>query len=187
MKTILILASLAVAAPVVKKAAVPSSTTSGKVVKAAAGRLLITDDAGHPEEFLVTPKTKVTCDGKKAAFGKTAAGTCGRAKVVYDAQTKKVSILELKTVKDADDAGARPAVSGEVALTDVLNRRVSVRLGGGATLDFKVDDDAKVLRETPGESPQAVEFETLKVGDAVEIVSKDWKTAQEIHVRASAR
>jgi hypothetical protein len=192
------LGSAALAAPVL-------SRTAGKILKSStktisgikgpvmtAGRITILDDAGHQEEFAVDKRTRITCDGKKTAFLKSAVpGACDRAvKILYDLQTKRVSVLELRTAAkaDADDAaGGRAAVSGEVAATDVLGGKISVRLGGGNTLDFAVGDGTKIVREAAGKPAAAIPLEAVKVGDRVEVHSKDWKTADEIHVRAPAR
>lgn len=212
MKTFLLLAvsllavpSFAAGAPKKPAKAAPALTrVAGKVVGSSAktaagkkgrvfveGRLTILDDAGHTEEYLVDAKTKVTCDGKKASFQAAAVpGACDRvARLMYDAH-KRAHVLELKTAvkADADDAqGGRPNVSGEVAVTDVLGGRISVRLGGGTTLDFKVGDATKITREAEGKPGDAMLFEAIKVGDRVEVRSRDWKTADEIHVRAPAR
>jgi hypothetical protein len=198
-------AALAADAPRPKaaaKAAPALSRTAGKVLKSSGkkqgsalvdGRLSILDDAGHYEDFLVDAKTKVTCDGKTAPFLKAAVpGACDRAaRVLYDLQTKRVAVLELKTALKADaDAvkAGRSNASGEVAATDVLAGRISVRLGGGTTLDFKVGEATKITGEAAGDKPaSAAAFESVKVGDRVEIFSKDWKTADEIRVRPAAR
>lgn len=198
--------SFAADAPKAKaaKAAPTLSRVAGKVLKSsvrtvpgkkgrqvfAEGRMTIMDDADHVEEYLVDAKTTVTCDGKKAAFAQAAVpGACDRAaRVLYDAQ-KRVRVLELKTAPKAgaDDAKGRPDVSGEIAVTDVLAGRISVRLGGGTTVDFKVGDATKISLEAEGKPSAPASFESLKVGDRVEVRSKDWKTADEIHVRAAPR
>lgn len=183
MKTLVLLAAAALAA------APAPSRTAGTVLKTEAGRLTIIDDAGHTEQFRVTSKTRVICDGKKAAFPSAVSDTaCSRAaKVLYNAQTKAVSVLELTTQKvDADDKKGRALVSGEIALTDVMTGKLSVRTAGGATVDFTVPDGAKIVREIAGGAAEPVAFESLKVGDPVEVLTKDSKTVQEIHVRAPA-
>lgn len=185
------------------KAAPALSRVAGKVLKSSTkmvsgkkgpvfteGRLTILDEAGHTEEYAVDARTKVTCDGKKAAFATAAVpGACDRAaRVLYDA-SKRVHVLELKTARkaDADDAKGRANVSGEVAATDVLAGKVSVRLGGGTTLEFKTGDATRIVAEAEGKPAAPVALESLKVGDRVEVHSKDMKTADEIHVRAAAR
>lgn len=153
------------------------------------GRLTIIDEAGHTEEYRVDARTKVTCDGKRAAFAQSAVpGACDRVtRLLYDAG-KRVHLLELKTAlkADADDARGRPAVTGEVASTDVLAGKLSVRMGGGNMLDFTVGDATKIAREAKDKPAESIPFEAVKVGDRVEVHSKDWKTADEIHVRAPA-
>lgn len=190
------LAGTAYAAPAPKpKAARASSRASGRIIPSAAkageGRITVADDAGHVEEFQLDARTRTTCDGKAAAWKKAAVpGACERAaKILYDPSTKRVSVLELKSAlkADADDAKGRPTVSGEVAATDVIAGRISVRLGGGATVDFKVVEATKLVSEAEGTPSADVLFESIKVGDRVEVHSKDWKTADEIHVRAAAR
>jgi len=185
------------------KAAPTLSRVAGKILKTsvktaagkkgqvfAEGRMTIVDEAGHTEEYLVDAKTKVTCDGKTAAFATSAVpGACDRAaRILYDAR-KRVHILDLKTAPkaDADDAKGRANVSGEIAVTDVIAGKISVRLGGGTTVDFKVGEATKISLEAEGKPSTAVSFESLKVGDRVEVHSKDWKTADEIHVRAAPR
>ncbi|MDE2512055.1 MAG: hypothetical protein KGL74_13105 [Elusimicrobia bacterium] len=191
-------AAPAAAAPKSKPAPkAPSSRTSGRIIKTDAekgtanGRITVADDAGHIEQFRLDRRTRATCDGKKSAWLKAAVpDACDHAaKIVYNPATKRVSILELKTAakKDADDSKTRPNVSGEIALTDVLAGTLSVRLGGGSTVDFKVGDATKIVAETEGQPPTPVAFESLKVGDRVEVHSKDWKTADEIHVRSAPR
>lgn len=182
-------ASAAAAPAAPKKAAATLGTVSGKIVKAEAdgkgGKITITDDAGHLEQYFVGARTKTTCDGKKSSWTKAAPGDCDRiVKGRYEWATKRFASLELESAlkADADDAKGRPAVTGEVAVTDVLARKLTVRLGGGGNIDFKVGDATKVLRETKDKPAVPVAFESLKVGDRVEVHSKDWKTADEIHV-----
>lgn len=200
-----LLAASALAAPApAKKKAAALSRTSGRIVKASVkmasgkkgpkvteGQVTISDDAGHLEDFHVDARTRVTCDGKKAAFEKVAMpGVCDRAaRVAYELETKHVRVLELKSAvkADADEAQGRANVTGEVASTDVLAGSISVRLGGGTTLDFKVGPDTKVLAEAEGKPAEAVPFESVKVGDRVEVHSKNMKDADELHVRAPAR
>ncbi|MFI5347412.1 MAG: hypothetical protein ACHQ51_13645 [Elusimicrobiota bacterium] len=192
-------AALAADAPKPKaaKAAPALSRTAGKITKAVAaagsgrGQITVLDDAGHLEDFLVDARTRITCDGLKSSWKKSSApGVCDRAaKILYDPATKRAAVLELKSAMkaDADDAKTRPNVSGEIAVTDVIAGNISVRLGGGSTVDFKVGDATKILSEAEGKAPAEVPFESLKVGDRVEVHSKDWKTADEIHVRPAAR
>lgn len=174
-------------------AAAVVSSTSGKIVKSSpkTGRLTIVDAAGHEEEFAVDARTRTTCDGKKATFAKAAApGACETVtKLTYDPSTKRVAVLTLATPKkDADDAKpGRANASGEVATTDVLAGKIFVRMGGGATLEFKVVEATKILVEKDGAAPAAIPFEAVKVGDRVEVLSKDWKTADELHLHPAAR
>ena len=171
-------------------AAAPTRT-SGMIAKVTENRVAVHDDAGHLEEFVVDAKTKVTCDGKIASFLKaTASGRCARAeRVLYDGTTKRVSRLDLKTVaktkKGADDLKAAPTVTGEIALTDVMGGKITVRLGGGANIVFMIQEATQILRESDGKPPVVIPFESLKIGERVEIHSTDWKTADEIRVGPS--
>ncbi len=165
------------------------AAVSGRIIKSEpegkGAKLTVADDAGHLEQYLVDARTKATCDGKKSAWTAAAPGACDRiAKGRYASTTKRFASLELKSAlkADADDAKGRPAVAGEVAVTDVLGGKLAVRLGGGGNIEFKVVEATKVLREAKGKPSESVAFETLKVGDRVEVHSKDWKTADEIHI-----
>jgi hypothetical protein len=163
---------------------------SGRVLKISTGRLTLADDAGHLEEFAFDVKTKATCDGHKFPLMKVATpGVCDRAsKLLYD-PTKRISVLELKSAvkADVDDAKGRPNASGEVAATDVLAGQLSVRLGGGAMLNFKIVPATKIFFEAEGAAPAEKPFEAVKIGDRVEVRSKDWKTADDIHFRGAER
>jgi hypothetical protein len=123
MKTaaLLLLSALAASAASEAPAAKATSRTSGRVLKSmvraepgpkgpviAEGRLIILDKAGHTEEFKILPSTKVTLDGKTAAYEKAAVPDAIAAKVVYDPQTKVVETLELKSAPKPK-TGAKPA------------------------------------------------------------------------------
>ena len=157
----------------------PPQVASGRVLKSHAtyapgkggpmlkdGRLTIVDDAGHVEEFKVSRRTTVRCDGKRADFGQTASPTaCGIVdKAYFDARTKELLALELKR-----GSGEALELRGEVAGTDVMARKVSIRLAAGSTLEFAV--------------AEGVAIEALKIGDLVELRSKDGRSADELHVR----
>jgi hypothetical protein len=179
---------LAANAPAPSKKAAPLARAAGRIAKAADGRITVAGDAGIVGDFLLDAGTKITCDGKKAAAKSAVPGACDRAiKVMYEARTRRVRVLELTSALKADaaDAKTRPNVSGEVAATDVIAGKISVRLGGGTTLDFKVGEGAKILREAEGKEPESVSFESVKVGDLAEVRSADWKNADEIRVRAA--
>jgi hypothetical protein len=181
-----ILAVPAAAAPAKKKArpVSPLNSTSGVIVSLETKHglhLTLQDGAGHLEHLALTRGTRVTRAGKKAGFKDLKTGD-RVTKAVYVPATKRVVRMTV-AAKDADDA--RPAdAQGEVAGTDVLGGSISVRLGGGATMSFKVGDATKILREAAGAAPQPVALESVKVGERVEVRTKDWKTADEIHVRA---
>ncbi|MBI3564557.1 MAG: hypothetical protein HY079_05100 [Elusimicrobia bacterium] len=189
-------AAPAPAKPAAKKAAAATSVARGRVTsaeldkgsgKTKSGRLTLADDAGHLEQYLVDARTKTTCDGKKVASWEKQAmpGACERAVVTYESHTKRALTLELKSAlkADADDVKAgRAAVNGEVAVTDALAGKVTVRMGGGSNLEFKVTDATKIVREAKGKPAEPIGLEAVKVGDRVEVHSRDWKTAEEIHV-----
>lgn len=180
-----LLCAAAPAKPAATKAAPATSVARGRITAQDKGRFTLSDDAGHLEQYLVDAKTKVTCDGKKADFKKAALpGACERAVVTYESHSKRALKLELRTAvkADADDAKGRAAVTGEVALTDVLAGKLTVRMGGGSNLEFKVTDATKIVREAKDKAAEPIGLESVKVGDRVEVHSKDWKTADEVHV-----
>lgn len=197
-----VLAALSASAAGAPKPKAELSRTAGKVLKAQAnispsadgpvfreGRITILDKADHVEEFKATKRTKVTLDGKPAKFQKAAAPGALVLKALYDPNTKELSSLDLKSGPrpDGDDPKAVEAVRGEVANTDVLKGILTVRTGRQAISEFTVPETAKIRREAEGKPGEAVPFEALQVGDAVEVFSPDGKTAVEIHARAAAR
>ncbi len=149
---------------------------AGKGVK-----ITITDGAGHLADYSADARTKTTCDGKTAAWDKDAVpGACDRVvKGRYEKRSKRLVSLELASALKADAAAAktRATIAGEIAVVDVLTGKLSVRLGGGGNIDFKVGDATKVTR-----ADKDAPFESLKVGERVEVRSADWKTADEIRV-----
>ena len=178
------------------------SRTAGKIVKSQSklapgsdgpsfreGRVTIFDKADHTEEFKVTPKTKVTLDGKPAKFQKAAAIGTLVLRALYDPNTKVLASLDLKSVPrvvaDADDIKLPGTVYGEVANTDVLKGVLSVRSADRSVREFIVPESAKIQREAAGKPAMDILIEALNVGDAVEVLSADGKTALEIHVRAA--
>lgn len=182
------------------KAKAELARTAGKVLKAQArikpssdgpifheGRLTILDKADHTEEFKVTPRTKVTLDGKPAKFQKAAAPGALVLKALFDPATKELSSLDLKSgpKPDKDDSSVAEAVRGEIANTDVLKGVLSVRTAAKTVAEFVVPDSAKIRREAEGKLGEAVPLEALQVGDSVEVYSADGKTAVEIHARAA--
>lgn len=178
------------------------SRTAGKILKAQSkiapsadgpvfheGRVTIHDKADHVEEFKATKRTKVTLDGKPAKFQKAAVPGALVLKALYDPKTKELSSLDLKSgpKPDADDPKTAETVRGEVANTDVIKGVLTVRTGRQAISEFSVPETAKIVREAEGKPDAPIPFEALQVGDAVEVHSKDGKTADEIHARAAAR
>ena len=152
------------------------------------GRLVIVDKDGRREEYRVRRDTKVFRDGKKADFEHELIGDVvirGR----YDPKTKILKVLELKTSTVAAPPVLPPAgpAKGEVALADAIKGTLSVRVGNGITRDFSVTAATKVLALSEGNPSHEVLFETVAVGDSVEVRSADGKTADEIRVRPSAR
>ncbi len=169
---------------------------SGKILRTEAsddaasggGTLTVVDKAGKTTEYSVNGATRVMRDGKKIPFDTALIGDLVvRAK--YDPKTKTLSVLELKSSGTPKPAAApAPAsVSGEVAFADAIAGRISVRLGPGLTREFAVGEGTKVVREVSGKTPLEAGFETVAVGDSVEVRSRDGKNADSIRVRAPAR
>ena len=167
-----------------------------------AGSLVIADKAGHTESYSVLGTTRLTRDGKAVVFDSTLVGDMV-VKATFDPKTKLLTVLDLKSAaapvswaetaakpsketKSAKAAAPAP-VSGEVAFADAIKGILSVRAGKGRTRKFAVVETTAVLRETADGPAKEVGFETVAVGDAVEVRSRDGKTADEIRVRPAAR
>ncbi|HEX4048516.1 MAG TPA: hypothetical protein VH309_11805 [Elusimicrobiota bacterium] len=176
----------------------PSGQISGRVLttevatdpfaEGGAGSLVIVDKAGQTAEYSVLGTTKVMRDGKKIHFDATLVGDLV-VKAKFDPATKTLTLLDLKSsgaVKPAKKA-APALIKGEVAFTDALKGVLSVQTLKGVTRDFAVVDATKVLRQAGDDAPQDIAFETVAVGDSVEVRSRDGKTADEIRVRVPAR
>ncbi len=169
-------------------AAAEQKTLSGKVAKSSSriapgadgraafrdGRLTVTDKAGNAEELKANPRTKVTLDGKPAQFKAAVPGAIVlRAR--FDAATKILVSLDLKS-GPKDEAPGRE--TGELAGTDVLKGTLSVRVGPNATRDYAVTETTTF----EGRDGKPVAFEALKPGYAVEVNSRDGKSAAEVRV-----
>ena len=187
-------ATAALAAPKAKPKG-PLSRTAGKVIASQAkiapsadgpvfreGRLTLLDKADHTEELKVTPRTKVTLNGKPAKFEKSAPVGTLVLKALYNPDTKELASLDLRSVPkiDADDASGGQT-KGEVANTDILKNTLSVRIGRQTIRDFAVTDATTIMREAEGKATP-IGLDAIKVGDAVEVTSVDGKTATEVHV-----
>ena len=144
------------------------------------GRLTMADKADRTEELKANPKTKVTLDGKPATFKAATAGTL-IIRALYDPNTKLLTNLDLKSVpREPSPAAEQPGtVMGEVANTDVLKGTVSVRLGPQSNREYAVSEQTTVV----GPDGKALTFEAVKIGDAVEVESKDGKSASVVRVR----
>ena len=165
-----------------------------------AGSLVIADKTGHTESYSVLGTTRLTRDGKPAVFDSTLVGDMV-VKATFDPKTKLLTVLDLKSAaapiswsepapapKAAKAAKTAPAtVTGEVAFADAIKGLLSVRSGKGRTRKFAVVETTTVLREAADGPAQEVGFETVAVGDAVEVRSRDGKTADQIRVRPAAR
>ena len=164
-----------------------------------AGSLVITDKVGRTESYSVLGTTRLTRDGKPIVFDSTLVGD-QVVKATFDPQTKLLTILDLKSAaapiswtEPASKAAkaAKPAaagtVSGEVAFADAIKGLLSVRMGKGRTRKFAVVDATTVLREAADGPAQEVGFETVAVGDLVDVRSRDGKTADQIRVRPAAK
>lgn len=187
-----LLLALPSAAADAKPKALPTRL-AGKVVKASMkiapgadgrpvfreGRLTMTDKADRVEELKATPRTKVTLDGKPAAFKAATAGTV-ILRAVYDPNTKELSELDLKSGPRPEALIGEPAgvVAGEVANTDVLKATLSVRTGPQNVREFAVTEQTRIT----GKNGALLGLETVKIGDAVEVDSKDGKTAADVRV-----
>lgn len=90
-------------------------------------------------------------------------------------------------LKAAPAALPAKVVKGEVALTDAIKGILSVRVGKGALREFSVGDATKILACAEGKPETEAAFETVSVGDAVEVRSADGRLADEIRVRPGAR
>lgn len=158
---------------------------------AGTGDLVIVDKGGRTSRYGIDRATHVTRDGKPAPFEETLVGdSVLRAK--YDPKTKVLTILDLKSSTEAKPAKAAPKaeaayVTGEVAFTDALKGMISVRQGPGKTRDFAVTDATKVLRVKAEGGAQEIPFESIAVGEPVEVRSADGKTADSIRVRPAAK
>ena len=162
-----------------------------------AGSLVIADKAGRTESYSVLGTTRLTRDGKPIVFDSTLVGDLV-VKATFDPQTKLLTVLDLKSAAapiswtKAPAKAAKPAkraapetVSGEVAFADAIKGLLSVRSGKGRTRRFSVVETTTVLRETADKPAQEIGFENVSVGDAVEVRSRDGKTADQIRVRAA--
>jgi len=162
-----------------------------------AGSLVITDKAGRTESYSVLGTTRLTRDGKPIVFDSTLVGDLV-VKAAFDPKTKLLTVLDLKSAPppiswtQASPKPAKPAkavkgtVTGEVAFTDALKGLLSVKTGKGRTRKFAVVDATTVLRETADGAAQEIGFESVAIGDAVEVRSRDGKTADQIRVRPAA-
>ena len=208
-----IVALLAAFAPAARAAAATETRDSGTVLTAevaddpwggggAAGSLVIVDKAGDTAGYSVLGTTRVTRDGKDTKFDTSLVGNLV-VRAMFDPATKTLTVLDLKSpaavkaskkvplkaakaVKPA--MAAKPVlVTGEVAFADAIKGELSVRAGKDRTLKFAVVETTTVLLETPGKPAQEIGFDTVAVGEAVEVRSHDGKTADQIRVHAAAR
>lgn len=137
------------------------------------------------EEYKATAKTKVTLDGKPAKFKAALPGTVV-LRVALDPKTKTLSRLDLKSaprpVVAAEPVPAEPGrATGEVADTDVIKGRLSIRLGPNSVRDYSVSERTRIA----GQSGSPLGFDAIKVGDSVDVNSEDGRSAAEILVRVA--
>lgn len=187
----LLLALGAAAAPA------PAAKIFGKVVKSTAkispgadgpvfreGRLTVArEKTGAEEEFKATPKTRITLDGKPAKFKAVFPGVI-ILRAAFDPKTNVLAAIDLKSAPRAELPPPEPVlqtgrISGEVANTDAIKGILSVRVGKGDTRDYAVTERSRIA----GSSGAAMTFDSIKVGDAVEVQTPDGKSADEILVR----
>ena len=187
-----VLLTLSSAAAEAKPKAQPTRL-AGKVVKSSSkiapgadgpvfreGRLTMTDKADRVEELKATPRTKVTLDGKPAQFKAATPGTIV-LRALYDPNTKELAALDLKSVprQEPPAAEAPGLTTGEVANTDVFKNTLSVRSGPQEVREFTLNDQTAI----EGKDGKPLALEMIKIGDAVEVDSRDGKTAAAVHVR----
>ena len=196
-----VLLSLSAAAADAPKNAKPIlSRTAGKIIQAQSklapspdgpvfreGRVTIFDKADHTEEFKVTPKTKVTLDGKPGKFQNSSSIGTLVLRAVYDPNTKELTSIDLKSVPktDNDDSKFGGTMRGEVANTDIVKGVISVRTAAKVVREYSVSDVTKIRREAEGTPGSDITLDAVQVGESAEIHSSDGKTASEIHVRAA--
>ena len=158
------------------------------------GRVTIFDKAEHSEEFKVTPKTKVTLDGKPAKFQNSSSVGTLVIRALYDPNTKELSSIDLKAAPktggdasktDGDDSKFGGSLAGEIANTDIVKGVVSVRTAAKTVREYSVTDVTKIRRELEGTPGEDIALESVKIGESVEVHSMDGKTASELHVRAA--
>ena len=162
--------------------------TPGTVFKTEeGGGVVIVDKDGRTEVYRMKRATRIIRDGKKETPENTLVGDVV-IRGAYDPKTKVLTLLELKSgVLAAPAALPDQTVKGEVALTDAINGTLSVRVRKGVLREFIVADATKVLAAIDGKPAKEVLFETIAVGDPVEVRTTDGRTADEIRVRPGAR
>ena len=163
--------------------------TSSKIAPGADGRPLVREGrltmvakADRTEELKATGRTKVTLDGKPAQFKAATPGTF-ILRALYDLNTKELAALDLKSAPrlEAPPNEAPGIVTGEVTNTDVLKGMLSVRTGPQNVREFAVTEMTSI--DAKNGTPLALE--ALKIGEIVEVNSKDGKTATEVHVQTA--
>lgn len=194
------LSALAAAAMAAPKSKFKLSRAAGKVLQAVVkvapgpsgpvlieGRLTLLDKAERTVEFKATSRTRVTLDGKAATFEKSTAPGALVLKALYNTDTKELAALDLKSAPSApiaDADGSKPAdtILGEVANTDIFKGVLSVRSDRQAVRDYAVTDATMIVRKAEDKPAAMIRFEAINVGDAVEVSSRDGKTALEVRV-----
>lgn len=148
------------------------------------GGLVVVDKDGRAREYRIGRATKISRDGKPSSAERALIGDVV-VRGAYDPKTKILSLLELKSGVQAAPVALPPkTVTGEVAMADAIKGALSVRTGKGALRDFVVGEETRILSLLEGQPAREVPFETVSVGDAVEVFSSDGIKADEIRVRA---
>lgn len=138
------------------------------------GRLTMTGKGDLTEELKATPRTKITFDGKPAKFKAAVPGSLV-LRAMYDPDTKEIYALDLKSGPSDSAPGV---LTGEVAGTDVFRGTLSLRTGPHAEREFIVTEASAIS----GRDGKPLGLDALKVGDAVEVTSRDGKHATAVRV-----
>lgn len=149
-------------------------------------RVAVLTGAGDTLILKIRKSTRILLDDGKSKLDELSAGL--KVSALYDNKTFVASFLDAhnqaEAVSNTQPQGGSPTVTGEVANTDVIAGKISLRLKGGNMLDLAVGEKTKVWRETPDKPAVEITFEAVNVGDRAGVLTRDWSVADEIRVRA---